>query len=119
AKLPREDVALKFIGDLGVPMDAAKRAFDQILAAGKTVRFFNAIGGNQFIDLNHSVQPHAVGNEVSVTDDEQDRPAAPKPDIPKATTTLGLRRTLSARNLILERGESLLRTARTKTSFRN
>ena len=58
SKMPREDVALNVLAGLGVPADSTKRAFDLVVEAAKSARFFKEINNVQYVDLHHT--PGAV-----------------------------------------------------------
>jgi len=57
SKMPREDIALNVLGGLGVPAEARKRAYDLIIDASKTVKFFKEINGVSYVDLKHTPTP--------------------------------------------------------------
>jgi predicted nucleotide-binding protein len=68
--LPRQDIALNVLQDLGVPHDRAEAVHQLILESAQGVGFIREIKGKSFVDLS-GVAVSARGEERSTEDDDQ------------------------------------------------
>ena len=63
-KIPREDIALNVLMDLGVPRDRAKSVFDLIMTGAEAVGFIKEIKGNKYVDLGDTpIPPRAAESD--------------------------------------------------------
>ncbi len=51
AKLPREDIALNVLAQMGVPRDSTKQAYDLIIKSATSVGFIQKIKDNTYVNL--------------------------------------------------------------------
>jgi predicted nucleotide-binding protein len=51
SKLPREDIAMNVLHDLGVPSERTERAFELIVKGAESVGFIHDIKGSRYVDL--------------------------------------------------------------------
>src|SRR5580765_351582 len=73
--LPRHDIALNVLQELGVPQDKAEAVFSLIVDSAQTVGLLREIKGKQYVDLTGVAQDAGA---TSVIEDE----AEPETDIP-------------------------------------
>ena len=74
--IPRRDIAINVLGDMGVPDDRAEQVFDLIVESAKSVGFIHAINDKEHVDLQ-GVSPAIAPikrdtSEQSAQDEEYD-----------------------------------------------
>jgi hypothetical protein len=82
--LPRQDIGLNVLQEMGVPKEKAESVFTLILDSAQTVGLLREIKGKQYVDLTGIAQPPAGPSNLAdqdVQDDasaeEEEEPAAP------------------------------------------
>jgi predicted nucleotide-binding protein len=78
AAVPREDIALNVLNDLGVPPDRTKGVYDLIMDGAASVGLLQDIKGRKYVELNGSAD--IGGNDQSEPEDKQDADA-PRPSV--------------------------------------
>src|SRR5262249_19157236 len=76
APLPRRDIALNVLTEIGVPKERAESVYTLILDCAKGVGFIREIKGKQFIDLTGVPQPNPT----------EDSPQEIEPHVPPVST---------------------------------
>jgi predicted nucleotide-binding protein len=69
ARMPREEVALKVLDGLGVPQDAAQRAYQLILEVATSAYVFKEINGVQYVDLHHAAKSASLSSSDEQADE--------------------------------------------------
>ncbi|MEO5630854.1 MAG: TIR domain-containing protein [Nitrospiraceae bacterium] len=97
--LPRHDIALNVLQEMGVPTDKAESVFSLIVDSAQTVGLLREIKGKQYVDLTgvaHTAGKTQEGQEDVSTDEEVSldeekpvtptKPNAPAPQVPSQLT---------------------------------
>ncbi|MFZ5621365.1 MAG: TIR domain-containing protein [Pseudomonadota bacterium] len=68
--LPRHDIALNVLQEMGVPGDKAESVFSLIVDSAQTVGLLREIKGKQYVDLTGVSQPPVSGDASGGSDDD-------------------------------------------------
>lgn len=68
--VPRRDIAINVLGDMGVPDDRAEQVFDLIVESARSVGFIHAIKDKEYVDLQGTPAP-AVDDTDKADDDSE------------------------------------------------
>lgn len=68
--LPRHDIALNVLQEMGVPDDKAESVFSLIVDSAQTVGLLREIKGKQYVDLTGVAQTSATGEKAVGSDDD-------------------------------------------------
>lgn len=107
-KLPREDIAVNVLVELGVPRDSAKRTFDLILQSGKYLGLFTDIKGQLYVNLKNdsSLQPSANQSpSVSLSSDSPNLEVAVSP-LPQTSLSPPQSKQSSNRRVFISHGRN-------------
>jgi predicted nucleotide-binding protein len=80
AAIPREDIALHVINDMGVPPERAKGVLEIILESAETVGFLQDIKGRKYVELGGAASA-ATPNLGGSTDEEDEVPTSGVPPV--------------------------------------
>lgn len=72
ARVPREDIAVNVLSEMGVPRESAKRTFDLIIDGARAVGFLRDLNGVHYVDLQGTPLPSAAtpdANDDTALDD--------------------------------------------------
>jgi hypothetical protein len=63
SQLPRRDIGVNVLTDLGVPRDRAEAAFDLIIESARSVGLIHQIKGRDYVDLQGTLSPEPSNSE--------------------------------------------------------